>query len=196
MTRKTLLLTLAILLFGACASTPELLPRSSAVPFGVDLSGQWELRESPGAGERPVSEEEQMIRLPPRSSPRQAPRRQSSRRSSDPSVHVFLESGRMLKITQTGHGLFISFDRAVVEEYTFGENRTVNVGPIEAQRVSGWDGEAFIVETQDTSGARLTEAWRLEAGGRELVRDISIVVGNEQPSFRRQRFDPAEKNGR
>jgi hypothetical protein len=88
---------------------------------------------------------------------------------------VFLEHGKSLKVTQTEFGLFFSFDRAIVEEYNFGEKRIVNVGPIEAQRVSGWDGDRFVAETMDEDGYVLTESWRLDADGTRLVRDISIA---------------------
>jgi hypothetical protein len=104
-------------------------------------------------------------------------------------VHVFIEDGRALQITQTDHGLFVSFDRAVVEEYTFGENRIVSLGPIEAQRVSGWEGPVFVVETMDDRGATLTETWALVNDGRELVREVGIVDGEKQLYSSRQVFD-------
>ena len=59
------------------------------------------------------------------------------------------ETGKSLKVTQTEHGFFVSLDRSVVEEFGFGENRIVTLGPIEAQRVSGWEGATYIVETLD-----------------------------------------------
>ncbi|MDH3490931.1 MAG: hypothetical protein OEM20_02880 [Gammaproteobacteria bacterium] len=102
---------------------------------------------------------------------------------------MFLETGASLKISQTPDGLFISFDRAIVEEYTFGENRIVSVGPIEAQRVSGWNGMVFVVETLDEQGTLLTESWHLEPGGTVLVRDILVSRGNNEQFSSRQRFD-------
>ena len=102
---------------------------------------------------------------------------------------MFLETGSSLKISQTPDGLFISFDRAVVEEYTFGENRTVSVGPIEAQRVSGWNGMVFVVETLDGQGTLLTESWHLEPGGAVLVREISVTGDDKDQFSSRQRFD-------
>ncbi len=104
-------------------------------------------------------------------------------------MRVFLETGRSLRITQTDHGLFISFDRAVVEEYTFGENRRVSVGPIEAQRVSGWEGSAFVVETLDEDGARLTESWSLSDGGATLVRQIAVMQGEDEKFSTEQLYD-------
>ena len=74
----------------------------------------------------------------------------------------FWKFGESLRISQTDFGLFISYDRSVVEEYRFGENRLVSIGPIQAQRVSGWDGPVFVVETLDSDGSILFESWRLE----------------------------------
>jgi hypothetical protein len=104
-------------------------------------------------------------------------------------VQLFLESGTALKITQTGAGLFISFDSSIVEEYTFGENRVVKIGPIEARRVSGWEERAFVVETLDDQGNIMAESWRLEDDGNTLIRDITVARGGKQLSFYRQRFD-------
>ena len=57
-------------------------------------------------------------------------------------AQVFLETGANVKLTQTDDGLFISYDRSVVEEYIFGEHRIATVGPISAERASGWRGSA------------------------------------------------------
>lgn len=97
------------------------------------------------------------------------------RRAKDVSVHVFLETGSLLRVSQTEHGLFASFDRARVEEFRFGENRVVNVGPVEAQRVSGWDGRRYVVETLDDAGAILREVFWLGNDGNRLNRRITIV---------------------
>ena len=104
---------------------------------------------------------------------------------------MFIESGSLLKISQTGQGLFISFDRAVVEEYTFGENRVVSVGPIEAQRVSGWQGSAFVVETLDEQGTLLTESWKIDVDD-VLARQISISKGDKEQYSSQQRFDRSD----
>jgi hypothetical protein len=179
-----------VLLVGGCGSRPELPARSAAVPPGVDLSGRWELqghREKPGARQL---EREQGIYLPPASAAgrrQQGPERAGgNRRSKSPSVYVFIENGRSLKISQTQHGIFVSFDRSVVEEYTFGENRVVALGPIEAQRVSGWEGPMYIVETMDDRGATLTETWALSSEGSELIREINIVDGESRQVFDRE----------
>lgn len=94
-----------------------------------------------------------------------------------------------MKISQTNAGLFISFDRAVVEEFTFGENRIVSVGPIEARRVSGWQGLKFVIQTLDDDGAILTETWQLEASGNVLVRELSIRKGDKRQFSAKQLFD-------
>lgn len=173
---KTSVLILSAILVAGCVSHPELVPRPGGNPLQVDLSGHWELQNG---GKRSVSNE-QVIRIPPPVGVRRPTYDQPRIRRSRPggsALRVFLQSGNRLKVTQTDYGLFFSFDRAIVEEYNFGENRKVNVGPIEAQRVSGWDGRTFIAETMDEEGNVLTELWRLEEDGTLLVRDISI--GNE-----------------
>lgn len=179
---------IAGLVLAACASRPELAARSSVVPAGADLSGQWLLREEPGAKPIPRGGPEPGIRIPPKNTMSSAGKLRS-KRSSGTAVTMFLETGASLKISQTPDGLFISFDRSIVEEYTFGENRIVSVGPIEAQRVSGWNGMVFVVETLDEQGTLLTESWHLEPGGTVLVRDILVSRGDDEQFSSRQRFD-------
>ena len=185
--RKILIALTAALLaltLAGCASRPELPTREAGNPAGVDLSGRWILSSNPNRpGARPGEPEEGTYAA-------QAVGRSSrSGSSKGPNVHVFMETGKVLKITQTEHGLFVSFDRAIVEEFTFGENRTVSVGPIEAQRVSGWEGTVFVVETLDDRGALLTETWALDADGRELIRGIRIVDGGKELYSTRKVFD-------
>ena len=177
------------LLLAGCAAPPQLEPRPGGNPLRVDLSGQWALR---GDFVRPL-ETEQTIRIPlPANSPVQSVRRSSSKRprSKGSSVYLFLESGRDLKVSQTDYGLFFSFDRAIVEEYGFGENRLVNVGPIEAQRVAGWEGRSFVVETMDEKGNVLFESWALEEDENVLVRELRIIERDGEPAWSsRQVFD-------
>lgn len=188
---KLRLLACAVLagaLVAGCAAKPVLLDKGSAVPPGVDLSGNWILQQSPGAQRDPAGAREPQIRIPADLPSRGQYTGRSSRRSSDPSVQLFVEHGTVLKVTQTDHGMFISFDRSIVEEFTFGENRVVAIGPVEAQRVSGWEGGSFVVQTLDEQGYVLTEVWRLAEDGRVLVRDISVARRDSQRSFSRQRF--------
>jgi hypothetical protein len=179
----------AVFFIAACSAAPELLARPGGNPAGIDLSGTWVLR-GPDAVPRP---QEQTIVLPRATSRvseqtrQQQPRRKS--RSKDSAVHVFLETGKTLQISQTAFGLFISYDRAVVEEFTFGENRTVSVGPIEAQRVSGWVGESLLIETMDEKGFVLSESWQLQDGGKVLRRDVQISRSDEQTMSLQQFFD-------
>ena len=189
--RVTAMFMLAAVILTGCSSKPVLLSKDSGIPAGIDLSGRWTLRGDPGSDIKADRERELQIRIPTESTVERPTRSRSAGRSSGPSVQLFLESGTSLKITQTGEGLFISFDRSVVEEYTFGENRVVAIGPIEAQRVSGWEGRAFVVETLDDQGSVMTESWRLDDNGNTLVRDITVVRGGKQNSFSRQRFDRA-----
>lgn len=188
---KLRMLTCALLagaLVASCAAKPVLLDKGAAVPPGVDLTGNWILQQPPGTEQEPAGAGKLRIRIPGDSPFRGSESERPSRRSSGPSAQLFVENGSALKITQTAHGLFISFDRSVVEEFTFGENRIVAIGPVEAQRVSGWEGESFVVQTLDEQGYVLTEVWRLAENGSVLVRDISIVRRDRQNSFSRQRF--------
>lgn len=193
MRRLALILVAALtaVLMTACAAKPELLPRNGVNSADIDLTGNWVLRQEAGSPVATAGAEEQTIMMPRRTSrnsqaPQGSPRRPRSQGSA---VHVFLESGTSLKISQTLHGIFISFDRAVVEEFTFGENRVVSVGPIEGQRVSGWDGSEFIAETMGEKGAVLAERWSLAEGGDVLVRDISVIEKDELRLSTRQVFD-------
>lgn len=147
MTRSLAVVLAAALLLTACGSTEVLLSKPADVPAGVDFSGNWVRTGNSGTGQRDARE---LL------------------------VHVFLETGNSLKITQTEFGIFVSFDRSVVEEYRFGENRTVSVGAISAARVSGWEGAAYVVETLDEDGAKLVDVYRLQNGGRRLQRSIEI----------------------
>ena len=122
--------------------------------------------------------------------PASRPQRSRRQRSiSGATVHVFIEFGELLKITQTKHGIFISYDRSIVEEFTFGENRLVSIGPIEAMRVSGWEEQAFVVETVDDTGTILYEAWHLDADDGVLMRDVRISKGEDDSYNLRQVFD-------
>lgn len=151
--RDVIARVLSILVFTtwltACVSPEVLAPKNAAVPDGVDFSGRWQLRDA--------TEKTDQRRSP-----------------KDTAVYVFLETGSRLKITQTAFGIFVSFDRSIVEEYQFGENRSVHVGPIVASRVSGWEGKEYVVETLDEKSAKLVERYRLEDHDTRLVRHISI----------------------
>lgn len=179
---------LSFILVWGCGSAPTLDTRDPTVPSGVDLSGNWQLRDNgngrKGAGEAGSGEP---LILMTQSQRQQRARRQRS--SSGASAHVFLETGESLKVTQTHYGMFISYDRSIVEEYTFGENRLITIGPIEARRVSGWEAGAFIVETLDDTSTILFESWRLQDDGAVLVRDIRISQGDKDSFSHQQVFD-------
>jgi hypothetical protein len=157
----------------ACAAPDPLPPKDAAVPVGVNLSGRWQLRNDSLDSNRQIQAAERKASgadqgLVPKSS------KKSKRRKDEMQVHVFLESGESLKVTQTEHGLFVSFDRSVVEEYRFGEQRMANVGPVAAERVSGWENGAYVIETRDKEGAMLIETYRLD-GDDLMVRTIRIT---------------------
>jgi len=153
MARSLVAALAAALLLTACGSSQVLLSKPAEVPAGIDFSGNWVLTGSSGTGQREARE---LL------------------------VHVFLETGKSLKITQTDSGLFLSFDRSVVEEFRFGENDSISVGAISATRVSGWEGAAYVVETLDEEGATLVDAYRLQNDNRRLQRTIEIWKKNEK----------------
>lgn len=197
--RISLLLAIVVLMVGSgCAGREELLAKSAVVPAGVDLSGQWRLRDDRSDSEKKIaaaqwragSGGEDIMRLASRTSQRSGQRSHGRPRSSGgTSVRMFLEAGESLKVTQTEHGLFISFDRSVVEEYRFGEKREISVGPVIADRVSGWEGDTYVIETLDVDGAKLIETYRLFENGRQLRRTIAIVHNDEEQLAIEQNFD-------
>jgi hypothetical protein len=184
-----------LVLFG-CGSKPVLVPKSAAVPVGVDLSGNWLIRKDPTAKQFSAVGDDGGIRIPTSGSQRSRQGQSHGNgggsrggKSGGASARVFLEFGESLKITQTYFGLFISYDRSVVEEYTYGENGLVTIGPIEATRVSGWEGQSFVVETLDDTGTILYEGWHLEEDAAVLIRDIRISRGEKDSFVHQQIFD-------
>jgi hypothetical protein len=187
----TVVIALSLAFIVGCAAREVLIPKS-AVAAGNDLTGQWQLREDSQTTAKRIRDAEFAAAggnepLVPRENRYSGPSKRVD--GGGASVHVFLETGRSLKITQTDFGLFVSFDRAVVEEYRFGENREVSVGPILADRVSGWEGRAYVIETLDDNGAKLVEAYQLQDGGRSLQRKIKIVQKNATELSVEQIFD-------
>jgi len=160
--RLALAAALCCALMCACSSNEVLLSKSATVPAGMDLSGNWVLSGSTGT---------------------------SQRKARELAVHVFLEMGSALKVTQTDSGLFFSFDRSVVEEYRFGENREVSVGAITAARVSGWEDGAYVIETLDGDGAKLIDTYRMLREGSVLQRNIVIWDHDKKQLALEQIFD-------
>ena len=172
-----------LLLVAACSAPLVLESKSAAVPPGVDLSGMWLLRGESDT-RRPTNNAGFQEGIIPGG---KKERTRRTRERGGATVPVFLEYGTSLRITQTQYGIFISYDRSVVEEFTFGENRIVEIGPIEALRVSGWEGDSFVIETLDDSGTILFESWQLE--GPVLVRKIRIAKGEKDSFVQTQEFD-------
>ncbi len=148
MKRLGFALALCLLLVG-CASKVILLPKQAVTPPGVDLSGDWVLVGTEGS---------------------------SQPQARDTLVNMFVETGKVVKVTQTVDGLFVSYNRSIVEEYRFGEQREIRIGEITADRVSGWEGRAYVIETLDKNRARLIERWE-RRNEDELERSIMIVSG-------------------
>jgi hypothetical protein len=172
-----------LLLVAACSAPLVLDSKSAATPRGVDLSGMWLLRDQSDK-RRPTNKSGLQDGIIPAGNKERSRR---TRSSGGATVPVFLEYGTSLKITQTQYGIFISYDRSVVEEFTFGENRTVEIGPIEALRVSGWEGSSFVIETLDDSGTTLFESWQVD--GSVLTRKIRIAKGDKNSFVQTQVFD-------
>lgn len=171
----TLLFLSLVLVACAGSGPPRLEPVGDVIPVGVNLEGRWQLRGTPGDAERRI---------------RRSEYQSSGKRGADsPPVYVFLRTGSRLKISQTPYALFISFDRSVVEEYRFREHRRVNVGPIVADRASGWVDGRYVIRTLDSEGALLEEGYALESGGDGLVRSISITFRNAEVLSLQQVFD-------
>ncbi len=194
MTKSLHILWVSCLLLGACSAPEVLEPRDGTVPAGTDLSGNWLLREIDAADRRRMMQAmrkvdgtaNEEVYKPSRS----AQSRSRSRRSTNGGlVYVFLETGKALKVTQTAHALFISFDRSVVEEYRFGESRLISVGQVEAQRVTGWEDTQLVVETLDKNGMKLTERFDLTNGGDTLQRQITFRSKNLEEETIVQEFD-------
>jgi len=180
----------------ACAAREILIPKSGATPADMDLSGTWRLRKDASAGQRRINEairrtdsvDDRVILRPPARQNERGRVTPGSRRNPGGLVHVFLESGATLKITQTADGLFLSFDRAVVVEYRFGENREVQVGPVVADRVSGWEGGEYVAETLDQNNMKLTERFAL-VNRHTLRRTIVFRSKNDDEETIVQTFD-------
>jgi len=185
MTAALKILLATCLLLGACGTPETLVSRDGTVPAGTDLSGNWVMREISPAERRRLREA--INKTAGRTG-------RSSRSGSVKSgmVHVFLETGTALKVTQTEHTLFISFDRSVVEEFRFGEHRLVSVGAVQAERVTGWEGTNLVVESLGENGMKLTERFYLTNDGDTLRREITLRSKNLEEEMIVQVFDRVE----
>jgi hypothetical protein len=187
---------LILWLLCSCAAREILIPKSGAAPPDVDFSGTWRLRRDASDGQGRINQairrtdgvDDRVILRPPVT--QNGREQMSARPRRDPGglVHVFLESGRSLKITQTGSGMFLSFDRAVVVEYRFGEHREVEIGPVVAVRVSGWEGRTYVAETLDEKRMKLTERFAL-LDDHTLQRTIVLRGKNDEEETLVQTFD-------
>jgi preprotein translocase subunit SecF len=175
-------------LVAGCAAPDPLPAKSAVVPVGLDLSGQWQLRSESTDSNREIQDVRQEFSGEQESLIPKSTKKRSKRNSDDVQVHVFLEAGASIKLTQTEHGLFVSFDRAIVEEYRFGEQRMVNVGAIFAERVSGWENGAYVIVTRGKEGGMLVESYRL-ADADTMVRTVRINTKDETRLDIEQTFD-------
>lgn len=192
-------LIVAAAVLAGCAPREVLTPKPGEPPPGVNFSGLWQLAADAQAEQRRLdaavrraggNQETRVLRRVRAPDGREDVI--AERRLSGGLVHLFLHNGERLKITQTRAGLFISFDRAVVEEFRFGEHRQVEVGPVIADRVSGWEGRAYVVETLDENRMKLTERFELPAGGDRLRRTIVLRAANGESATVVQEFERVE----
>ena len=153
-----------LLVLVACGSEPTLISRPDPVPVGIDLTGNWVQVENSG-----ISQPE----------------------ARDQAVHVFLKMGKSLKITQTEDGIFVSFDRSVVEEYRYGEYRNISIGEITADRASGWAEKGYVIETIDEDGALLIDTYRVRNAGESIRRTIVLMDRNRELLSLQLDFDRA-----
>ena len=176
----TVLMSILLL---ACGTPEVLSPKSAEVPANVDLSGRWQLRPESELGQPGINEAiDRTDGVDNRTVMREMVNAQRNSRNGGRSsgkskaglVGIFLETGDALKITQTPHALFISFDRAIVEEFRFGENRPISVGQANAVRVSGWDGRDYLVETLGEKRMKLTDRFSVSMDGKLLTRHITL----------------------
>lgn len=199
-TRNLVHLAVLPLLLCACGTPEVLLPRSAAVPPGIDFSGQWKIRPESKRGQPHINEainrtdgvDNQTIMREMMNSQRYGNTRRSSGETKGGLVGIFLKTGDSLKITQTEFGIFVSFDRSVTQEYRFGENRPINIGQADAHRVSGWDGNEYVVETLGEKGMKLTDRYSLSADRQVLGRRITLRSKNNEEVTIIQQFDRQE----
>lgn len=178
---RVLIALLAMLLLGSCGSREVLESRPAANATGTSIAGNWQRREKAGDVARQLNRAiRETAGMPNRVIVPLDNERRRPQRSKGGLAHVFLRDGDNLKITQTPYGIFISFDRSVVEEYRFGENRIITLGQVEAQRVSGWDGDDYVVETLGRNGMKVSERFSLASSGTILKREIVFRGKNKQ----------------
>ncbi len=192
----------AIVLFLLCACvTPEvLLPKNAAVPPGVDLSGQWKMRPGSRRGQPRINEaidrtdgvDNKTIRREMSNQQKPSGMRPGSGESKGGLVGIFLKTADSLKIEQTPYALFVNFDRAVTREYRFGESRPINIGQADAHRVSGWDGDKYVIETLGEKRMKLTDEYSLSAEGKLLTRRITLRSKQMEEVTIVQEFDLQE----
>ena len=174
------LIVVFFLVLSACGTGESLVRKSGTAPSASELTGRWTLVESFEATQREldraigatngVDEARELRRL----SSAQSKGKRTPKPKVGGLIHVFLENGKTLKISQSETDLYISFNRSVVEEYHFGEARMIRVGEAAAQRVSGWEDGQFVVETLGKKGMKLTERYFLIDEGTHLRRHIVL----------------------
>lgn len=78
-----------------------------------------------------------------------------------------------------------------MEEFRFGENRLINIGEVEAQRVTGWEGQQLVVDTLDKNSMKMTERLQMLETGSVLERSITFRSKQGETETIVQMFDRA-----
>ena len=65
----------------------------------------------------------------------------------------------------------------------------VGVGPVAAERASGWENASYVVETLDEDGVLLRERWFLDEDGSLLRRNVEFLEKEEVVYSTTQVFD-------
>lgn len=180
---RYLLLATLVFVMPGCGSHEVLDPLPASSVTAVDFSGNWTLVSDSAAERKIIDAAIRNAAIGRSTQAGSSGRIQSTagrNKSSGGLVQVFLETGKNLKITQTTDGMFLSFDRSIVEEYRFGENRMINVGAISAQRVSGWEEDQYVVRSLDKNGMKLTERLWLADNHNILYRQFVFLDNKDR----------------
>lgn len=168
------LLALLLVVLAGCSPRPALERPSSGYPVDPGFEGRWYRAWSEVQDSMPASPVNIVL------SRDDARRVAGQDKTPGRLARAFLETGERLRITELDSALLISFDRAVVEEYRYGELRRVNIGPVVAQRSTGWEGDALVIRTLDDDRALMIERWWLADDGETLRRSVSIERGKQE----------------
>lgn len=178
--------TLCILLLAGCSAPPDLIAFGAARTSETDFTGSWHRNESINPTNLPA--------VPLEADQQQAAqKRRPSSRPKGPGLAIFYDglylSAKNIRMTQDETVLFVKFDLARVEEYRFGEKRLANIGPLSILRVSGWEGDQYVVRSVTDDGTNVEDRYYLSNNGLRLHRVVSVEGRDQSKNTVRQVFD-------